>query len=94
MSTMSAQQSGYKFGATYVGSNSAGPGEIYPILVGDIDPSGNLNANIIHQIHPRCNFKFMYKVCILLRNLPIAVQILKKKKRYYDIVACTKSWLT
>ncbi|GFW39129.1 mitochondrial import receptor subunit TOM40 homolog 1 [Trichonephila clavipes] len=40
---------GYRFGATYVGTNQTGPMEAYPILLGDIDPSGNMNANIIHQ---------------------------------------------
>jgi len=41
-------QSGYRFGATYVGSKQFGPQESYPVLLGDIDASGNLNANIIH----------------------------------------------
>jgi len=41
--------SGYRFGATYVGSaNVLSPQESYPILIGDIDMSGNLQANIIH----------------------------------------------
>lgn len=40
---------GYRFGATYVGTNQISPMEAYPILLGDIDPSGNVNANIFHQ---------------------------------------------
>jgi len=41
--------SGYRFGATYVGSAKViSPQEAYPILIGDIDMSGNLQANIIH----------------------------------------------
>lgn len=48
MSTLSP--SGYKFGCTYVGTKQFGPMEAFPILIGDIDPSGNLNANIIHQL--------------------------------------------
>jgi len=41
--------SGYRFGATYVGSsNVISPQESYPVLIGDIDMSGNLQANIIH----------------------------------------------
>ncbi|CAL1279917.1 unnamed protein product [Larinioides sclopetarius] len=40
---------GYRFGATYVGTNQIGPMEAYPILLGDVDPSGNMNANIFHQ---------------------------------------------
>lgn len=49
--------SGYKFGATFVGTNQVGPGEAYPVLLGDITPSGNVNANIIHQINERTKFK-------------------------------------
>jgi len=53
--------SGYRFGATYVGTQQYGPSEAYPILLGDIDPSGNLNANIIHQINNHCdNLGFDY----------------------------------
>lgn len=44
---------GYRFCATYVGTKMIGPGEAYPVMLGDIDPSGNLSANLIHQIHPR-----------------------------------------
>jgi len=40
---------GYRFGATYVGCKQYSPNEAYPILVGDMDPSGNLNATILHQ---------------------------------------------
>lgn len=43
--------SGYRFGATYVGTKQYGPGEAYPVLVGDIDPVGNLNANIYHKFN-------------------------------------------
>ncbi|KAG8183528.1 hypothetical protein JTE90_003876 [Oedothorax gibbosus] len=46
---------GYRFGATYVGTQQTSPMEAYPILLGDMDPSGNLNANIIHQYK---NMKF------------------------------------
>jgi len=40
--------SGYRFGATYVGAKQLSPMEAFPILIGDIDPSGNLQAHIIH----------------------------------------------
>ncbi|KAK2705521.1 mitochondrial import receptor subunit TOM40 homolog 1-like isoform X1 [Artemia franciscana] len=48
MSLSSTVPSTYKFGATYVGTNIIGPGEAYPILLGEIDPDGDLSANIIH----------------------------------------------
>ncbi|XP_050497829.1 mitochondrial import receptor subunit TOM40 homolog 1-like [Diabrotica virgifera virgifera] len=54
----SVTPSGYRFGATYVGTKQISPTEAYPILLGDIDPSGNLNATIIHQIQPNLQTKF------------------------------------
>lgn len=54
--------SGYRFGATYVGTQQYSPSEAYPILLGDIDPSGNLNANIIHQINKNVRVKFVSQV--------------------------------
>lgn len=54
----SVTPSGYRFGATYVGTKQISPSEAYPILLGDIDPTGNLNATIIHQIQPKLSAKF------------------------------------
>ena len=48
--------SGYRFGATFVGPNIVGPQESYPVLVGDLDPSGNLQAHIIHAPTSRTRF--------------------------------------
>ncbi|XP_076752938.1 mitochondrial import receptor subunit TOM40 homolog 1 [Xylocopa sonorina] len=55
-------QSGYRFGATYVGTQQPVPAEAYPVLLGDIDPSGNLNANIIHQFGQRLRGKLATQV--------------------------------
>lgn len=54
----SVTPSGYRFGATYVGTKQISPTEAYPILLGDMDPSGNLNATIIHQLRPNVQAKF------------------------------------
>lgn len=54
----SVTPSGYRFGATYVGTKQISPSEAYPILLGDIDPTGNLNATIIHQLQPKLQAKF------------------------------------
>ncbi|XP_015793368.1 mitochondrial import receptor subunit TOM40 homolog 1 [Tetranychus urticae] len=62
MSSMQPLASGYKFGATYVGSQIVGPGEAYPVLLGDIDPSGNLNANMLCQFHPRLRTKAVVQI--------------------------------
>ncbi|KAM9723446.1 mitochondrial import receptor subunit TOM40 homolog [Menidia menidia] len=48
LSTMG--DSGYRFGTTYVGSKQTGPAESFPVIVGDMDNTGSLNAQIIHQL--------------------------------------------
>ncbi|XP_014207924.1 mitochondrial import receptor subunit TOM40 homolog 1 [Copidosoma floridanum] len=53
----SMMPSGYRFGATYVGTKQISPSETFPVLLGDVDPSGNLNANIIHQFTDRIRGK-------------------------------------
>uniref|UniRef100_A0A8C0YUY6 Translocase of outer mitochondrial membrane 40 homolog (yeast) n=1 Tax=Cyprinus carpio carpio TaxID=630221 RepID=A0A8C0YUY6_CYPCA len=49
--------SGYRFGATYVGSKQTGPAESFPVMVGDMDNTGSLNAQIIHQLASRIRTK-------------------------------------
>lgn len=61
--------SGYRFGATYVGTKQISPSEAYPILLGDIDPSGNLNASILHQFKPQIQAKFGAQVILYTSNL-------------------------
>ena len=51
-----------RFGATYVGTMLS-PTDVKTLMVGDIDPSGNLNANVIHQWNQRLKSKFMGQVC-------------------------------
>nr|CAD7438027.1 unnamed protein product [Timema bartmani] len=58
----SVTQSGYRFGATFVGTKQYTPSEAFPVLLGDIDPSGNLNANIINQYGPRTRVKAALQV--------------------------------
>lgn len=58
----SASPSGYRFGATYVGTKQTSPSEAFPVILGDIDPSGNLNANIIHQLSPNLRLKFVSQI--------------------------------
>lgn len=61
--TLNAQQPGaYRFGATFVGTNQIGPGEVYPVLIGEMDTGGFLSANIFHQIGNRLRLKFQAQV--------------------------------
>uniref|UniRef100_A0A1B6CVH6 Uncharacterized protein n=1 Tax=Clastoptera arizonana TaxID=38151 RepID=A0A1B6CVH6_9HEMI len=68
----SSDPGSYKFGATYVGTKVVGPGDACPLLLGDIDASGNLNANIIHQFGQRLRLKFQSQV---QRNTFVAYQL-------------------
>lgn len=58
----STTPSGYRFGATYVGTKQTGPAEAFPVILGDISPQGDLNANIIHQLSPQVRMKFASQI--------------------------------
>lgn len=62
MSLATFQPSGYRFGCTYVGTKQFSPQEAFPVLIGDIDPSGNLNANIIHAFSERLRTKCVAQI--------------------------------
>ncbi|KAH8253715.1 hypothetical protein KR032_006593 [Drosophila birchii] len=55
---------GYRFCATYVGTKQSDPttAETYPMVMADIDASGNLSANVIQQISPRLRWKFASQI--------------------------------
>ncbi|KAL4706659.1 hypothetical protein ACJJTC_005044 [Scirpophaga incertulas] len=55
--TMSSQQSGYKLGATYIGTKQISPTEAFPVILGDVNPAGNVNFNLIHQLTPEIRVK-------------------------------------
>lgn len=45
-----------------MGTKQLVPSEAYPVLLGDIDPRGNLNTNIIHQFGQRLRGKLATQV--------------------------------
>ncbi|KAH9492857.1 translocase of outer mitochondrial membrane [Bulinus truncatus] len=49
----------YRFGATYIGTKQISPTESFPVLLGDVDSSGNMNVNIIHAITDRLRAKLV-----------------------------------
>ncbi|XP_075995204.1 mitochondrial import receptor subunit TOM40B [Genypterus blacodes] len=59
LSTMG--DSSYRFGSTYVGSTQTGPAESFPVMVGDMDNGGSLNAQIIHQLSSRIRSKVAFQ---------------------------------
>uniref|UniRef100_UPI00358DDCC2 mitochondrial import receptor subunit TOM40 homolog n=1 Tax=Myxine glutinosa TaxID=7769 RepID=UPI00358DDCC2 len=48
LSTMGV--SNYHFGATYVGVKQISPTECFPVCISDIDNSGSMNGQVIHQV--------------------------------------------
>lgn len=62
LSTVNPAASGYRFGATYVGSKQLGPQEMFPVILGDMDANGNLNANIIHAFSQRIRTKLVTQI--------------------------------
>ncbi|KAM9385245.1 mitochondrial import receptor subunit TOM40B [Pholidichthys leucotaenia] len=53
--------SSYRFGTTYVGTKQTAPAEFFPVMVGDMDNGGSLNAQIIHQITNRIRSKVAFQ---------------------------------
>nr|XP_057902917.1 mitochondrial import receptor subunit TOM40B [Doryrhamphus excisus] len=53
--------SSYRFGATYVGVKQTGPAEFFPVMVGDMDNIGSVNAQVIHQITSRIRSKVAFQ---------------------------------
>ncbi|XP_052561448.1 mitochondrial import receptor subunit TOM40B [Tympanuchus pallidicinctus] len=53
--------SNYHFNATFVGDRQLGPTEAFPTLVGDMDNSGSLNAQILHLLAERIRTKAVFQ---------------------------------
>ncbi|CAI4233386.1 unnamed protein product [Auanema sp. JU1783] len=60
--SISAMNTGYRFGATYVGQNQVGPQEAFPIFLGDTDVAGNTSATIIHQFAQKYRMRLLGQI--------------------------------
>ena len=60
--SISKALTGYRFGATYVGDKHLGPGESFPVLLGDMDPAGNTSATLIHQYGSNWRLKMQSQI--------------------------------
>lgn len=58
----SGTNSGYKFGANYVGTQLYSQSEISPVILGDMDANGNCNAQIIHQWTDRLRTRLVTQI--------------------------------
>lgn len=62
MTLSGGQNSGYKFGANYVGTQLYSQSEVFPVILGDMDANGNSNAQIIHQWSDRFRTRLLAQV--------------------------------
>jgi len=53
---------GYRFGTTYIGSKQTGPGETYPVFLGDTDINGNTSGTILHNFWQNYRAKFQGQI--------------------------------
>ncbi|XP_054035193.1 mitochondrial import receptor subunit TOM40B isoform X2 [Dryobates pubescens] len=53
--------SNYHFNATFVGDRQLSPTEVFPTLVGDMDNSGSLNAQVLHLVAERLRTKAVFQ---------------------------------
>ena len=56
----------FRFGTTYVGTKMLSPVDPATVLMGDVDPSGNMTANIVHSPLDRLRCKMIAQARILI----------------------------
>nr|CAX70276.1 putative mitochondrial import receptor subunit TOM40 homolog [Schistosoma japonicum] len=59
LSLNSDEQCGYRFGVTYVGHNKVSDTESYPVLMSELQPNGNMQAQIIHRMFPSIYVRYI-----------------------------------
>ncbi|CAF4914554.1 unnamed protein product, partial [Rotaria sp. Silwood1] len=62
MTLSNGSNSGYKFGANYLGTQLYSQSEVFPVILGDVDPNGNANAQIIHQWNDKFRTRLLAQV--------------------------------
>jgi len=62
MTLSSVTPYGLKFGVNYVGTKRVGFSEKYPVISGEITPSGNLSASFVHTLGCRYRFKLATQI--------------------------------
>lgn len=58
----SGDNAGYRFGATFAGHNKVSETEAYPVIMGEIQPNGQMMAQIVTQIHPLVRMRYMAQI--------------------------------
>lgn len=58
----SGENAGYRFGATYAGHKQLSESEAFPVLMGEIQPSGQLQAQIVDQVSSMCRLRYLAQI--------------------------------
>ncbi|GAA41674.1 translocase of outer mitochondrial membrane [Clonorchis sinensis] len=77
LSLCNDEQGGYRFGVTYVGHQKVSETESYPILMGELQPNGNLQAHIIHRLTPLVYIRYAAQA---QRNKMVGQQLVTELK--------------
>ncbi|GMR60581.1 hypothetical protein PMAYCL1PPCAC_30776, partial [Pristionchus mayeri] len=60
--SISQVNTGYRFGATFVGDSHITANEAYPVILADTDASGNTSATILHQFKNNIRMKLQSQI--------------------------------
>ncbi|KAL3316763.1 Mitochondrial import receptor subunit TOM40B [Cichlidogyrus casuarinus] len=56
------EQIGYRFGATYVGHGKVSETEVCPVLIGEVQPNGDLQAQVIHCFSKNLRMRYLAQI--------------------------------
>lgn len=76
----SGEIGGYRFGATYAGHNKVSETEAYPVLMSELQPNGQMQAQIVNQFAPNCRARYIAQIQkFVMTNQQIAGEICNDK---------------
>nr|CDS26940.1 mitochondrial import receptor subunit tom40 [Hymenolepis microstoma] len=76
----SGESAGYRFGATYAGHNKVSETEAYPVLMGELQPNGQMQAQIVNQVAPNCRLRYVAQIQkFVMTNQQIAAEFRNDK---------------
>ncbi|KAM7533047.1 hypothetical protein Aperf_G00000126214 [Anoplocephala perfoliata] len=76
----SGESRGYRFGATYAGHNKVSETEAYPVLMSELQPNGQMQAQIVNQVAPNCRVRYIAQIQrFVMTNQQISGEICNDK---------------
>lgn len=82
------EKSSYRFGSTFVGTKQLSPSEAFPVMVGEMDNEGNLQAQLIHQFGNNIKLKCIAQTMgSKIQSLQIGTDITMKDSTFSLVTA-------